>query len=114
MKKILACLLVVACVAPLCVAQSDESRMAALNSFDYKVRKLELYNLLLPLLLSKEQLRAILPPIEKAREVVRIVRKSEVDEIKKLDVKADDALKAAEEKGAVPTKALMDDLHKTR
>ena len=69
-----------------------------------KVQQLELMNQLLPLVLTKDQLRQLLPVVEKARQAVRDQEKVEYDFLAKLGPKIDAALKEAIEKGKVPGK----------
>lgn len=69
-----------------------------------KVQQLELMNQLLPLVLTKDQLRQLLPLVEKARQAVRDQEKVEYDFLAKLAPKIDTALKEAVDKGKVPGK----------
>src|SRR5262245_56791849 len=58
-----------------------------------KVDQLNLMNQILPLVMTREQVRKILPPIEKARQKVREIEKVELEDMKKIDAKIDAALK---------------------
>ena len=111
MKKLFAgFFLIVLAGASFVFARAEDDNANNLDRFDYKVRQIQLYNLLLPALLTKDELHKILPAIEKARQKVKDVHKTEVDLLKPLLGKVNDALKAAAERGAVPPKELVDQI----
>lgn len=72
-----------------------------------KVEKIDVLNQLLPVLMTKEQIRAILPAIEKARKAVVDQEKIEAEMLRKLEPKLDVAIKEAEENGKVPTRETL-------
>jgi hypothetical protein len=74
-----------------------------------KVQQLGLMNDILPLVLTKDQLRKILPVVEKARQAVRDQEKVEYDYLAKLAPKVDGALKEALDKGKVPGKEVVNE-----
>jgi hypothetical protein len=110
MKKFLFMALLATCLVGVCHAQTEDEKNIAQIQFAAKVRKLVFYNTMLPVLMSKEQIRQILPLIEKGRERVRRVLLDEYNDIKPFQPQVDDAIKAAEDKGAVPTRDLLDKL----
>ena len=59
--------------------------------------------------MTKEQIRKLLPAIEKARQKVRDTQKAEFEDLTKFDGRADAALSAAINKGSVPTQAQLDE-----
>ncbi len=88
--------------------QITADQMAAQSSIIFdKNLKLDLYNQILPILFTKEQLRAILPSIERARQTVRETEKLEFEELKKLEKELDAALKDAESNQKIPPPELM-------
>jgi DNA polymerase/3'-5' exonuclease PolX len=97
------------------MAQSTADAERARQSTEVmnKVQKLDLMNMVLPLLFTKEQYRQLLPAIEKARENVRQAEKQEADELKKLEPSLTAALKEAEEKGEVPKAEVLNEARST-
>ncbi len=86
---------------------TQEERAKKSDQILIKMRKLDLMNQMLPLLLTKDQMRKILPAVEKGRQAVREQEKLEFDYLRKLEPKVDEALKEAEDKGKVPTRELL-------
>lgn len=78
-----------------------------------KIHELDLLNQILPALLTKDQIRALMPEIEKARDVVKKAEAAELEELKKLDAKIDPALKDAYAKGKVPDTKVLSEYWKT-
>ena len=76
-----------------------------------KMRQIDLLNHLLPLALQKEQIRAILPSIEKARRDVKLQTEEEAKLLQMQAAKVDKAVKDGIEKGDVPNKELMRELN---
>lgn len=67
-----------------------------------KLAKVDVLGQYLPLLLTKEQLKALLPTIEKARENVATVKRKEYEELKKIEPMLDKAIANGVEKSEVP------------
>ncbi len=84
----------------------DATARKSTEIFD-KATKLDLMNQILPILLTKEQYREILPSIERSRQRVRETERLEAGELKKIEPKLDEALKSANDKGAVPPRELL-------
>ncbi|MBL8039979.1 MAG: hypothetical protein JNM04_01400 [Chthonomonas sp.] len=78
-----------------------------------KVHELDLLNQLLPVLMTKEQMRKILPSVEKAREMVKATEKGEAEQLEKLAAKIDPVLKEAYEKNKVPSQDVLLEYAKT-
>jgi tRNA nucleotidyltransferase/poly(A) polymerase len=76
-----------------------------------KMRQIDLLNHILPLALQKEQIRKILPVIEKARRDVRQWTDEEAKFLQQNSAKVDKAVKDAVEKGDVPNKELIKELN---
>ncbi len=97
MKRLLALLLLI--VVPLAgLAQTppaEESTMV-------KIRKLDLYNQILPVLLTKEQLEKLLPAIERARSKAKEIERKEAAELAALNKELDEAIAKARDQGQVP------------
>lgn len=94
--------LVIGLVAP---ASAADAKQQAKRSDEVlgKFKELDLLNQILPLLMTKEQMRKILPDIEKARDVVRKTQEEEYKTLIKLEETLDKLLKAGYENGRVAT-----------
>ena len=101
MKKLI--LLVLAClgISALSFAQGDQQAREAIQKFDWTTTELQFYNLMLPILITKDEYKQILPPIEKARERVRRTYQKWAKEIHELQPEIDDALAASKDKDRV-------------
>ena len=102
----------VICLASMAFGQTAAQQQRGERSDNVvdKVDKLNLLNQILPLIMTKEQIRKILPAIERARQKVRDIEKVESDDLKAIEGKVDAALKDAMGKDAVPSKALLQEL----
>jgi hypothetical protein len=88
--------------------QTDEAgRAAKADEILTKVRQLDVLNQILPVIMTKQQLRDLLPAIERARRNVRETQRKEFDELRKLDPKLEAAVKDALEKNKVPSVDLI-------
>lgn len=67
-----------------------------------KVRRIEILDQLLPVLMTKDQIKKLLPEIEKARQSEIDIQKDELDEMKAFEPKLDLALAAAIKEQKVP------------
>lgn len=110
MKKLLLTLGFVVVLASTALCQSDSEKAAYEANFGYRVVQLELYNKLLPVLFTKDQLKKILPAVEKARSKVRETKLIEYNEMKKLDTKLSAALKDAQEKNLIPAPSVLTEI----
>jgi hypothetical protein len=68
-----------------------------------KIRRLQLIDQLLPVLMTPAQLKAILPAVEKARQQEVDLEARELKELKLIEADLDKELKAAIEKGVLPS-----------
>ncbi|MBS1704735.1 MAG: hypothetical protein JST40_02590 [Armatimonadetes bacterium] len=85
------------------VAFSADPKVDKADATIKKLHELELLNQILPILMTKEQIRKILPEVEKARDKVKKTQELERQELAKLEAKVDSALKDAYDTGKVPT-----------
>lgn len=108
MKRFLIVLSLALAISGAVFAQSDKAKQSA-ATLD-KMRQIDLLNHLLPLTMNKDQIRKILPSIEKAR---RDVKTQEDEEAKFLAESSAKVNKAVEEgiKGDVPDKQLLRELN---
>lgn len=76
-----------------------------------KMRQLDLLNQLIPLVLTKEQIRKVLPVIERARRDVKVQEDEEAKLLAQKAAQIDKAVKDGVEKGDVPNKELLKELN---
>jgi len=104
-------LVVVACalgaVAP---AQDVREIRRQGDSFIRKVQILEVYNHILPVLMTPEQLKKLLPLVEQARQEERDMAKKEIEMMKGMEAKLDAAIAEAERNGTVPSQEVIREL----
>lgn len=86
---------------------TPEARAERATQIYDKNIKLDLYNQILPLLLTKEQFRPILQAVERCRQRVTETEKLEYEELRKLEADMDKALKDAGEKLVIPPPELL-------
>lgn len=72
-----------------------------------KMRKLDLLNQILPVVMTQDQIKKLLPTIEKARSAAISLEKSELEEMKKLEAKLDTAIEEASTKQQIPPTELQ-------
>lgn len=100
---LLACLMAVSSFAQ---TSADERNKRIAEMVDKMIR-VELINQLLPVMLTKDQLKALLKPIERSRTRVRELRQQDHDELKRLEAQFDEAIEKGQAKGSVPPQELM-------
>ncbi len=76
------------------------------------LRRLDLYNQILPVLIKPEQAKRLLAQVESAQEAEKRHLRDELVEMRKLDPTIADALKAARDKGEVPSREVITELIK--
>lgn len=81
---------------------ADPAKAAKSEKIVQKIRQMELLNILMPIGLTKEQIRAILPAIEKARQNSRTITGLEADDLAKLEPKLDEQIRRGMEEGKYP------------
>ncbi len=106
MKRILPFLCLTMLLMTGAVAQNAQSA-ATLQ----KMRQLDLLNQLIPLVLTKEQIRKVLPVIERARRDVKVQEDEEAKLLAQKAAQIDKAVKDGVEKGDVPNKELLKELN---
>lgn len=89
------------------VAQPSEDRAKRSDAILRKAAQLNLLNQLLPLLLTKAQIDALLPAIEKARSAVRRIEQQEFELLAKLEPKLDAEIKAGIDKKQLPAQEVL-------
>ncbi|MBX3097504.1 MAG: hypothetical protein KF812_11625 [Fimbriimonadaceae bacterium] len=107
-RRFLAVLALLAALMAVAPAQTDvrDIRRQA-EPFLRKIQILEVYNNLLPILMTPEQVKKILPLIEAARQEERDEAKKELEMMREVEAELDAALKEAKEKGVVPSKEVF-------
>ncbi|MBN9501915.1 MAG: hypothetical protein J0H02_09100 [Armatimonadetes bacterium] len=88
------------------IAQTSDKAKRAAETMD-KFRQVDVLTMLLPMVLTKEQIRKILPDIEKARQDVKKQEQEEADLILKYSERVDQAIKAGVDEGEVPKSDLL-------
>lgn len=105
MKKILLSVLAIATVFSASFAQTTPAPDKD-SEFQKNAAKIDMLYFFLPLAMTKDQLRQILPVIEKYRQDCRKVEKIESEEMAKLNAEVDAAVKAGLTEGKVPSNEL--------
>jgi hypothetical protein len=89
-------------------AQEPTAQQKASDATLAKVRKLEVYNQLLPVLLTQDQVKALLKVVEKHRAEAAKMEAEEFKWLQSVDKEISDELKASEERGVVPDPKVLD------
>ncbi len=93
-------------------AQTPEEQAKESTRMVTNIKRLDLLNQILPVLMTKDQIKKILPSIEQARGVMKAAEKKEYDELKKMAPKVETALKEATTKGLIPPPELIGELNR--
>lgn len=99
---------VVALLGAFGFAQDPTAQQKAADLILTKVKKLEVYNQILPVLMTPDQIKALLPIIEKHRAEAAKLEAEEYKWLSSIDKELSDILKAAEEKGKIPDEKVME------
>ncbi|MEZ5162834.1 MAG: hypothetical protein R2688_03590 [Fimbriimonadaceae bacterium] len=91
-------------ISMIAFGQVDNSAKA--TDIGRRIHHLNLLNQVLPVLMTKEQIKKLLPVMEKQRQAVKDLEKREFDEMSKIDAKVQAALKEAKEKQVLPSDEL--------
>ena len=83
-------------------AQLTDAQRAESDLILKKIRQMELYNELLPVMFKPDEAKAFLPILERHRAEVRKIEQSEHKMLRPLEVKLDRVIKVAQETGKVP------------
>jgi hypothetical protein len=106
MNRIATVFVIMAALGAFVYAQTGGSQPTAQETHSTliveKIYKVDLLNQILPLLMTKEQLKALLPSIEDARQNVATVKKKEYEELRRLEGMLDRVISEGIEKGEVP------------
>lgn len=111
MKRILIVLSVVLAISGAALAQPAAEKAKQSAATLDKMRQIDLLNHVLPLVMTKEQIRKLLPVIEKARRDVRTQEDLEAKILAQYSAKVDKAVQDGIEKGDVPDKELLRELN---
>ncbi len=109
MKRILIVLCLLLAIAPMGLGQGDSA--ARSTAILDKMRQIDLLNHLLPLVMTKEQIRKILPIVEKARRDVKLQKEEEAKMLQQKSSTIDKAVADGIDKGDVPDKTLLKELN---
>ena len=109
-RRYLALVLAVFAVLAPAFASAQVPSNPVADRISIKVRKLDLLNQILPVLMTKEQIKQMLPVIEKARQAERDQTAKELEIMTKYEGKLDAAIKAALEKKQVTKVEVLRDL----
>jgi tRNA nucleotidyltransferase/poly(A) polymerase len=108
MKNILLCVALVLALAAGAAAQPITTLNGKRSDEIYtKLRKIDLLNQILPLLLTKDQINKILPAVERARAKQKAVLTAEDEALAKLQSEIDETYSKAIEKDTYPTKDFL-------
>lgn len=110
MKHLLLVLVLAFSLLGISTAQDSEKTKIA-NATLERMRQLDLLNQLIPLVMTKEQIRKLLPAIEKARRDVKIQQAEEADLIGREAARVQKAVEDGINKGDVPDVKLLRDLN---
>lgn len=110
MMRFLIGLLVCQLLAGPAPAQSDAARQKDTDAIFVKLKQLDLMNHILPMLMTKDQLKKVLPAVEKARQRVRQAQVKEYEALKKYEGRIAEAHKKALESGQVPGRELLTEI----
>ncbi len=106
-------LALIALVPALGAAQVLPQSTAAASEIQKKVRKVDLLNQILPVLLTPDQIKKLLPVIEKARQEEAKLTREEESILRGLDADLDKAIEEGLEKRLVPSVELINRVFKT-
>ena len=93
-------------------AQTDAERVRQATEITRKLQRLDLLNQILPVLMTRDQIRRILPAIEQARQNARDLERAEFERMKVIVPRLDAALEAAEKRGTIPPTEFLDEVSK--
>jgi hypothetical protein len=111
-KFLIAFVLILGVCAPMAVfAQTDTEKQAALTKFKAKLHDLEVYNMVLPILMTKDQLKTILKTLQKCRARAHDLLAVQYKAMLTLEPKVDAAVAAAADKDKVPPPDLINSLY---
>jgi hypothetical protein len=108
MKNLLLCIaLLITLVSGASAQPITTERGKKSDEIFLKIRKIDLLNQILPLILTKEQINKLLPAIERSRAKQKQILSGEDDELAKLQAEVDETYKKAIEKDEYPTKEFL-------
>ena len=90
----------------------DAEKQKKLDSVSLKLKQLDLMNHILPILMTKDQLKQILPTVEKSRQKVKEAQAKEYEALVRFEKRIEEAHKQAMETNKTPGRALLDEIYK--
>lgn len=104
---------ILACLALFCFAAPQGVATERADKVQITIAKLEIANNILPILMTKDQIRTFLPAIEKARQEETGLKKKEEQLLLELETQTNEALKNALEKNQVVPAETMGKIRST-
>lgn len=111
MKKLIVALLLISSVGA--IAQDAKAVQSRLDEIAAKARRADLLNQILPVLMTKPQMKALLPVMEKCRQKVRETEAAELKALKGLELKVDKAISDGLTRNQVPPRNTMKEIAST-
>ncbi|MCH7905548.1 MAG: hypothetical protein IH944_13415 [Armatimonadetes bacterium] len=100
-------LVIVACLSASALAQVDPAQAKHSDEIVRKVQEIEIYNQILPVLITPKQADELLTVLEKGRAEMKRHNDKEYEMMKSFEVEIDAALKKARDRGQIPTEDFM-------
>lgn len=110
MKTRILLLVVIASLSASVFASQSNAPGDKATEIGKKIRQLDLLNQILPVLMTKEQLKAIIPAVQKARNEERVLAQKELKMMIEKEAKVDAAIKEGKSKHLVPSQELVAEL----
>ncbi len=110
MKTRILLLVVISALSMSAFANQSNAQGDKATEIGKKIRQLDLLNQILPVLMTKEQLKAIIPAVQKARNEERVLAQKELKMMAEKEAKVDAAIKEGKSKQLVPSKELVAEL----
>ncbi|MBI1755567.1 MAG: hypothetical protein HYR64_00480 [Fimbriimonas ginsengisoli] len=109
-KRPIAFVLLLALAAGAVFGQTPQEKDKASDAVFNKIRKIDLLFNISPLVLTKAQINALLPVLEKCRQRIRETRDLEYDQYRAVELRIDKSIEIALTKGDTPSRQLRSEL----
>ena len=106
-SRTLITLVIIACLSASALAQTDPAQAKHSDEIMRKVQEIEIYNQILPVLITSKQAGELLTVLEKGRAEMKRHNNKEYEMMKSFEVEINAALKKAQDRGQVPTDEFM-------
>lgn len=100
-------LVILASLSATVLAQVDPAQAKHSDEIMRKIQEIEIYNQILPVLITPKQADELLTVLEKARAEMKSHNNKEYDMMRSFEVEINAALKKAQDRGQVPTEEFM-------